>query len=98
MWVNKIAPYNNPQGTEFLSFLRFFSSFTETYEYYSLPFCAPKTKVGVTETLGESLSGFELHASPMIINFKVDVPSTKLCRLVFKNEWKIKKDPTFFFR
>lgn len=58
LWVNKVGPYDNPQ---------------ETYNYYYLPFCAPrdagkpKHKWG---GLGEVLQGNELIDSQLDIKFK----------------------------
>ena len=55
--MNTVGPYSNRQ---------------ETYEYYSLPFCAgPKTSIGhYHETLGEALQGTELEYSGLDIDFK----------------------------
>ena len=58
LWVNKVGPYDNPQ---------------ETYNYYYLPFCAPrdagkpKHKWG---GLGEVLQGNELIDSQLEVKFK----------------------------
>lgn len=55
--MNTVGPYNNRQ---------------ETYEYYSLPFCAgPKTAINhYHETLGEALQGTELEFSGLDIDYK----------------------------
>lgn len=55
--MNTVGPYSNRQ---------------ETYEYYSLPFCAgPKSSIShYHETLGEALQGTELEFSGLDIDFK----------------------------
>ena len=57
LWMNTVGPYHNRQ---------------ETYEYFSLPFCAgPKATIGhYHETLGEALQGVELEFSGLDIDFK----------------------------
>lgn len=57
LWVNKVGPYNNPQ---------------ETYNYYELPFCKPKTEKAVHKWggLGEVLEGNELIDSQMDLKFR----------------------------
>lgn len=55
LWVNKAAPYNNPQ---------------ETYSYYSLPFCRPADGDHKWGGLGEVLGGNDLIDSRIHINFK----------------------------
>lgn len=57
LWMNTVGPYSNRQ---------------ETYEYYSLPFCAgPKSSIShYHETLGEALQGTELEFSGLDIDFK----------------------------
>ncbi len=57
LWMNTVGPYHNRQ---------------ETYEYFSLPFCAgPKQTIGhYHETLGEALQGVELEFSGLDIDFK----------------------------
>jgi transmembrane 9 superfamily protein 3 len=57
LWVNKIGPFNNPQ---------------ETYNYYYLPFCKPKSGVKMERSwggLGETLQGNELINSQLLIEF-----------------------------
>lgn len=57
LWVNKIGPFNNPQ---------------ETYNYYYLPFCKPKSGVQMERSwggLGETLQGNELINSQLLIEF-----------------------------
>ncbi len=55
--MNTVGPYHNRQ---------------ETYEYFSLPFCAgPKKTIShYHETLGEALQGVELEFSGLDIDFK----------------------------
>lgn len=55
LWVNKAAPYNNPQ---------------ETYSYYSLPFCRPADGDHKRGGLGEVLGGNDLIDSRIDIMFK----------------------------
>ena len=57
LWMNTVGPYHNRQ---------------ETYEYFSLPFCAgPKKTIShYHETLGEALQGVELEFSGLDIDYK----------------------------
>ncbi len=63
LWVNKVGPYDNPQ---------------ETYNYYYLPFCAPK-EAGKPKHkwggLGEVLQGNELIDSQLEVKFKGELQS-----------------------
>jgi len=63
LWVNKVGPYDNPQ---------------ETYNYYYLPFCAPK-EAGKPKHkwggLGEVLQGNELIDSQLEVKFKSELHS-----------------------
>jgi hypothetical protein len=53
---------------------------SETYQYYTLPFCLPKDgKQYVTEDLGEVLEGDRLVNTPYDIKFKKDVDNHVLC-------------------
>lgn len=67
LWVNKAAPYVNPQ---------------ETYSYYSLPYCRPAAdgdhKWG---GLGGVLGGNDLIDSRIDIKFKRDVEKRSICEL-----------------
>lgn len=61
LWVNKVGPYNNPQ---------------ETYNYYYLPFCAPRADEKATHKwggLGEVLGGNELIDSQLDIKFRCEL-------------------------
>ncbi|CAD5123825.1 DgyrCDS12133 [Dimorphilus gyrociliatus] len=66
LWMNTVGPYHNRQ---------------ETYEYFSLPFCAGKKKSisHYHETLGEALQGVELEFSGLDIDYKIDVAKTTYC-------------------
>ena len=57
------GPYNNP---------------TETYRYYSLPYCAEKG-VHHKQRLGEKLTGDRREAAPYEIGFQDSLPATALC-------------------
>lgn len=60
--ANKIGPYANP---------------SETYQYYTLPFCQPKDgKRYIIEGLGEVLEGDRLVSTPF------DIRSVKLWSLL----------------
>lgn len=53
---------------------------SETYQYYTLPFCTPKEgKKYVTEDLGEVLEGDRLVNTPYEIRFQKDVENHVLC-------------------
>lgn len=67
LWMNKVGPYANPQ---------------ETYQYYSLPFCEPETKLEPKTKhagIGQVLEGTEFVNSGLDIPFAQDVPRTRLC-------------------
>ncbi|KAJ1463256.1 hypothetical protein M885DRAFT_504871 [Pelagophyceae sp. CCMP2097] len=61
--ANKVGPFNNP---------------SETYEYYSLPFCS-KTKKKRREDFGEQLVGDRKIVSPYELTFLDNVPWRLLC-------------------
>jgi hypothetical protein len=53
---------------------------SETYQYYTLPFCQHKDgKKYVTEDLGEVLEGDRLVNTPYDIKFQEDVENQVLC-------------------
>lgn len=54
VWANKVGPFNNPQ---------------EYYMYFSLPYCRPDKAVGTMESLGESISGYELRQTKTDLRF-----------------------------
>jgi hypothetical protein len=62
--ANKVGPFANP---------------TETYMYYSLPFCAPDELEHQKHELGEILSGDRKVKTPYKINFLVPVQWKELC-------------------
>ena len=130
LYVNKVGPYNNPQGTRLLSWrcrrcrrclcrrawgavktldhcpqsalaqpsslprslapslprslahscLRLFS-LSETYAYYSLPFCRPSLESPKTKWsgLGSVLQGNELVDSQLELKFRVPTPVSAIC-------------------
>lgn len=65
LYANKLGPYSNP---------------SETYQYYSLPFCTPKGgKQYKLENLGEVLEGDRLVSTPYDLEFRVDKENKVLC-------------------
>jgi hypothetical protein len=62
--VNKLGPYSNP---------------TETYEYYSLPFCRPEKMHHKHSSLGEDLSGDHKYNARYKVHFKVPIHYSELC-------------------
>ncbi|KAK9266604.1 hypothetical protein L1049_027299 [Liquidambar formosana] len=76
LWVNKVAPYNNPQ---------------ETYNYYSLPFCRPSGNAAHKwGGLGEVLGGNELIDSQIDVKFQKNVDKNSICELEL-DEAKVKQ-------
>eukprot|EP00117_Sycon_ciliatum_P021350 scpid61340/ scgid18742/ Transmembrane 9 superfamily member 1 len=66
MYVNKVGPFFNPQ---------------ETYPYFSLPVCRPKTVSFRELNLGQLLIGDRMAVSPYEVHFGKDTPETALCTL-----------------
>jgi len=64
-YVNKIGPYPNP---------------TETYEFYSLPFCQPNKIQHVHASIGEDLTGDHKAHALYDIRFRVPIYFTVLCK------------------
>lgn len=62
--ANKVGPYSNP---------------TETYRYYSLPFCPHKTPEHQSHELGELLAGDRKVSTPYDIRFRVREEWRMLC-------------------
>ena len=63
--ANTVGPFNNP---------------TETYPYYSLPFCIHSGKQRRhKQDLGEVLSGSRKHSTPYEVTFMDPVPWRALC-------------------
>jgi len=67
-FVNKIGPYSNP---------------SETYEYYSLPFCTPEPEKIQHKhlSIGEDLKGDHKVSSLYDIRFRVPIHWTSLCKI-----------------
>jgi hypothetical protein len=65
--ANKVGPFNNP---------------SETYEYYSLPFCS-RSKKKRREDFGERLVGDRKVISPYEVTFLDNVPWRLLCEQSF---------------
>lgn len=60
---------------------------SETYQYYTLPFCTPKTKVEYKpEGLGEVLEGDRLVNTPYTILFRSDKENEVLCSRQLNND------------
>lgn len=60
----QVGPYSNP---------------TETYPYYSLPFCRPDSMKRQSQQLGELLSGDRKVNTPYHVKFREDVHNAELC-------------------
>jgi len=69
--ANKVGPFANP---------------TETYMYYSLPFCAPDQLEHQKHELGEILAGDRKVKTPYKINFREDVEDRELCVKTLTNQ------------
>lgn len=52
---------------------------SETYQYYSLPFCEPKTKEYKSEGLGQVLAGDRTVNSLYVFDFAKDSANSELC-------------------
>jgi len=65
-YVNKVGPYINP---------------TEAYEFYSLPFCAPREIQHKHHSLGEDLTGTHKVNSLYDIRFRIPIHWTSLCKV-----------------
>ena len=57
-----------------------FSSPTETYQYFDLPFCQPKTKDNKPLTLGEVVDGNRMIATQYEIAFRENKEESSLCK------------------
>ncbi|CAN0576172.1 unnamed protein product, partial [Ectocarpus sp. 12 AP-2014] len=60
----QVFPYNNP---------------AETYKYYSLPFCRPKTSERERQRFGEMLVGDRKVSTDYKLSFGVDMSIMRLC-------------------
>ena len=67
--IYQVAPYANP---------------SETYEYYSLPFCRPDGLKSGDNSLGEILSGDRKVHMPIIINFKGSTSIAAMCTFIYR--------------
>lgn len=103
LWANKVGPFSNPRYnvcTHQEGFIRSsactrvlittcspLNSHSETYQYYTLPFCTPKTKVEYKpEGLGEVLEGDRLVNTPYTILFRADKENEVLCSRQLNND------------
>eukprot|EP00002_Diphylleia_rotans_P005416 TRINITY_DN14542_c0_g1_i1.p1 TRINITY_DN14542_c0_g1~~TRINITY_DN14542_c0_g1_i1.p1 ORF type:complete len:594 (+),score=123.19 TRINITY_DN14542_c0_g1_i1:59-1840(+) len=66
LYVNKIGPYANP---------------SETYEYYTLPFCTPEHIQHKHASLGERLDGDVMESSVYDLRFGVDIKWQAVCKV-----------------
>ena len=64
VFVNKLFPFDNPN---------------ESYSFYSLPFCQPKSIKELPLTLGETLSGVRKFNSLYKLEVGADVSKHVLC-------------------
>ncbi|KAE8729406.1 Transmembrane 9 superfamily member 5 [Hibiscus syriacus] len=64
LFVNKVAPLDNP---------------SETYQYYELPFCRPDPVIQKKESLGEVLSGDRLTSALYKLNYRENKVAETLC-------------------
>ena len=64
MYANKVGPFNNP---------------SETYQFYTLPFCEAEKQKYKLEYLGEVLEGDRLVNTPFDLSFLEDREDEKLC-------------------
>jgi len=87
-FVNKIGPYANP---------------SETYEYYSLPFCSPEPEKIQHKhaTNGEDLKGDHKVTSLYDIRYRVPIHWTSLCKIHLQkhevDEFKHAIDKYYYF-
>lgn len=70
-YVNKIGPYSNP---------------SETYEFYQLPFCQPKTIQHKHASMGEGLAGDHKVNSLYDIRYLFPIKWTQLCEVHLSKE------------
>jgi hypothetical protein len=64
LWANKVGPFANP---------------SETYEYYTLPFCKPAEEVRKSLDLGGAIGGDRLMQTTFEIHFKTDREKDAVC-------------------
>ncbi|KAM9964345.1 hypothetical protein ACTFIW_004103 [Dictyostelium discoideum] len=70
-YVNNVGPYSNP---------------TETYEFYTLPFCKPSSISYKKTKLGEILQGDSAVLSDYQFPFKSNFENKQLCEYTLKKE------------
>eukprot|EP00331_Platyophrya_macrostoma_P007576 CAMPEP_0176425048 /NCGR_PEP_ID=MMETSP0127-20121128/11181_1 /TAXON_ID=938130 /ORGANISM="Platyophrya macrostoma, Strain WH" /LENGTH=574 /DNA_ID=CAMNT_0017806183 /DNA_START=34 /DNA_END=1758 /DNA_ORIENTATION=+ len=71
IYVNKVSPWANP---------------SESYRYYSLPFCRPDNAQEVSESIGEKLSGNRKMTSHYETFLQTTVEKKKICGREFTRE------------
>ncbi|MEW5306091.1 MAG: hypothetical protein WDW36_008585 [Sanguina aurantia] len=65
LWASKAGPFSNP---------------SETYEYFSLPFCAPEGGVKYkTLGMGEVVDANRMASTPYMLNFNSDRTNAVIC-------------------
>jgi len=69
LFANKVGPFANP---------------SEQYEYYTLPFCAPKEEFRKSQHLGEVLAGDRMMKTLFALPFEHSFESKKLCSYTLK--------------
>uniref|UniRef100_A0A7S0N4S3 Transmembrane 9 superfamily member n=1 Tax=Cryptomonas curvata TaxID=233186 RepID=A0A7S0N4S3_9CRYP len=69
LFANKVGPFANP---------------SEQYEYYTLPFCAPKDEERKNQHLGEVLAGDRMMKTLFSLPFLVPFEGKKLCSYSLK--------------
>lgn len=75
LWANKVGPFSSP---------------SETYQYYDLPFCQPTEKDNKLLTLGEVVDGNRMVATPYDLSFGTSREKTVLCSKKLKPEEIVK--------
>ena len=64
VYANKVGPFRNP---------------TETYAFYSLPYCPSESQETPSHDLGELLSGDQKVHTPYDVRYKMKEPYRQLC-------------------
>mmetsp|Transcript_8620 Transcript_8620/g.14878 ORF Transcript_8620/g.14878 Transcript_8620/m.14878 type:complete len:589 (-) Transcript_8620:493-2259(-) len=70
-YANKVGPYANP---------------SETYQYYSLPFCPPEHLEFKNEDIGEVLEGDRMVKARYELNFREDFKNKPLCKKTLSDD------------
>merc|ERR1719478_1349986 len=71
LYANKVGPYGNP---------------SEQYEYYTLPFCAPKEEERKPHHLGEILVGDRMMKTLYVLPFLISFEKRTLCSYTLKSK------------